>query len=71
MRASHSQGSEFDEGTVLLPSAASALATRELPYTAVTRARRRVTLIGSSAAIRACVARPAQRATGLRRRLEA
>lgn len=71
MTVHRSQGSEFDEVTVLLPSAASALATRELLYTAVTRARRRVTLIGSSAAIRACVARPAQRATGLRRRLEA
>lgn len=71
MTVHRSQGSEFDEVTVLLPSAASALATRELLYTAVTRARRRVTLIGSSAAVRACVARPAQRATGLRRRLEA
>ncbi|MBA3280182.1 MAG: ATP-binding domain-containing protein, partial [Geodermatophilaceae bacterium] len=65
-----SQGSEFDEVTVLLPVASSPLATREMLYTAVTRARRQVTLIGSEAAVRSCVARQAQRATGLGRRLQ-
>lgn len=70
MTVHRGQGSEFDEVTVLLPSAGSALATRELLYTAVTRARRRVTLIGSEAAVRSCVARQAQRATGLARRLQ-
>ena len=34
-----SQGSEFDEIVVVLPPAESRLATRELLYTAVTRAR--------------------------------
>ncbi len=70
MTVHRSQGSEFDEVTVLLPSAGSALATRELLYTAVTRARRQVTLIGSEAAVRSCVGRQAQRATGLGRRLQ-
>ena len=41
-----SQGSEFDHVVVVLPPAGSRLATRELLYTAVTRARRRVTLVG-------------------------
>lgn len=69
MTVHRSQGSEFDEVTVLLPLAESPLATRELLYTAVTRARSRVTIIGSEAAIRSCITRPAQRATGLARRL--
>ena len=42
-----SQGSEFDHVVVVLPPAASRLASRELLYTAVTRARRHVTIIGS------------------------
>jgi len=70
MTVHRSQGSEFDEVTVLLPVANSPLATREMLYTAVTRARRQVTLIGSEAAIRSCVVRQAQRATGLGRRLQ-
>jgi exodeoxyribonuclease V alpha subunit len=64
-----SQGSEFDTLTLLLPQADSPLATRETFYTAVTRARREVLVIGSEAAVRACVQRRALRATGLGRRL--
>jgi len=70
MTVHRSQGSEFDSVTVLLPVANSPLATREMLYTAVTRARRQVTLIGSEAAVRSCVGRQAQRATGLGRRLQ-
>ncbi len=64
-----SQGSQADEVTVLLPDEGSRLLTRELFYTAVTRARRRVRVVGSEAAVRAAVATQAQRATGLSRRL--
>jgi exodeoxyribonuclease V alpha subunit len=64
-----SQGSEFDAVTLLLPLADSPLATRETLYTAVTRARREVVVVGSEAAVRACVGRRALRATGLGRRL--
>ncbi len=63
------QGSQFDHVTVVLPEAGSPLATRETLYTAVTRAQRRVTLIGSPEAVRACVTRRSARATGLRERL--
>ena len=41
--------------------------TRELLYTAVTRARRRLLLAGSDAAVRAAVTRPVARSSGLRR----
>ena len=37
-----SQGSQFDTAAVLLPDPTSPILTRELLYTAVTRARRRV-----------------------------
>ncbi|MGO1166855.1 MAG: exodeoxyribonuclease V subunit alpha [Janibacter sp.] len=64
-----SQGSQARSVTVLLPDADSRLLTRELLYTAITRAQERVTLVGSEAAIRAAVTRRTQRATGLRHRV--
>lgn len=64
-----SQGSQAREVTVLLPDAASRLLTRELLYTAVTRARGVVRLIGGEDALRAALARRAHRASGLQRRL--
>ena len=63
------QGSQFDTAAVLLPPAGSPILTRELLYTAVTRARTRLIVAGSEEAIRAAVARPAARASGLRERL--
>jgi exodeoxyribonuclease V alpha subunit len=66
-----SQGSQADRVTVLLPEAGSRLLTRELFYTAVTRAQRHVRVVGSEAAVRAAVETQAQRATGLRQRLRA
>ncbi|MDA3014844.1 MAG: hypothetical protein O3A89_04680, partial [Actinomycetota bacterium] len=47
----------------------SRLATRELLYTAVTRARRQVTLIGDGAVVEAAIARTSARTSGLRQRL--
>ena len=64
-----SQGSQADEITVLLPDEDSRLLTRELFYTAVTRAQRKVRVIGPESAVRAAIARQALRASGLRARL--
>jgi exodeoxyribonuclease V alpha subunit len=64
-----SQGSEFDHVMVILPPIGSRLATRELLYTAVTRARRRVSIVGDPAAVRAAVTTRVRRASGLTRRL--
>jgi exodeoxyribonuclease V alpha subunit len=64
-----SQGSQFDTAAVLLPDPASRILTRELLYTAVTRARERLILIGTEEMVRAAVARPVARASGLRERL--
>src|SRR6185295_13163183 len=60
-----SQGSEFDAVSVVLPETPSPLLSRELLYTAVTRARRRVDVVGSREVIRAAVSRAIQRASGL------
>ena len=64
-----SQGSEFPHAVVSLPQAASPILTRELLYTAVTRARDQLTIVGSEAALRAAIDRPVARASGLRDRL--
>ncbi len=64
-----SQGSQFDTAAVLLPPADSPILTRELLYTAVTRARSRLMLVGSEETVRAAVGRPVTRASGLRERL--
>ena len=64
-----SQGSQAQRITVLLPPEDSRLLTRELFYTAVTRAQQSVRVVGSEAEVRAAVARQATRATGLAQRL--
>jgi exodeoxyribonuclease V alpha subunit len=68
MTVHKSQGSEFDRVTLVLP-AASRLLTRELLYTAVTRARLGLVVVGSEEAIRLAVGRPIARASGLTERL--
>ncbi len=63
------QGSQAGVVTVVMPPDESALLTRELFYTAVTRAQLQVRIIGTEASIRAAVARRAGRASGLAERL--
>ncbi|WP_235585525.1 exodeoxyribonuclease V subunit alpha [Serinicoccus chungangensis] len=63
------QGSQAREVTVLLPELDSPLLTRELFYTAVTRAERQVRVVGSEEEVRAAVQRRVVRASGLRQRL--
>jgi exodeoxyribonuclease V alpha subunit len=69
MTVHKSQGSEARAVTVVLPDRASALLTRELFYTAVTRARERVTIVGTEDAVRAAIERRVQRASGLAHRI--
>ncbi len=64
-----SQGSQFNTAAILLPSPSSQILTRELLYTAVTRARERVILVGTEESVRVAVDRPVARASGLRWRL--
>lgn len=60
-----SQGSEFDRVAVVLSDIAAERVTRELLYTAVTRARSRVTLYASEDAIAQAIDRKIQRSSGL------
>ena len=69
MTVHKAQGSQAREITVLLPDEDSPLLTRELFYTAVTRAQDRVRVVGTEAAVRAAVGRRVVRASGLRQRL--
>ena len=60
------QGSEYDEVAVVPGPADSRVATRELLYTAVTRARRRMVVYGAAESVAAAVERPTERSSGLR-----
>jgi len=62
-----SQGSQYDAVTVLLPPATSAILSRELLYTAVTRASSRVRVVATEESVRSAVDRHVVRASGLRR----
>lgn len=62
-----SQGSQFEHVSVILPPVGSPLLTRELLYTAVTRARDSVVVYGDRAALVEAVKTPARRASGLAR----
>ena len=73
-----SQGSEFDAAALVLPATLSRVLSRELVYTAITRARRTVRIVGASAVLAAAIATPTRRDSGLatrmveaRRRLDA
>ena len=71
MTVHKSQGSQAHTVSVVLPGEDSRLLTRELFYTAVTRAQQRVCVVGTEDAIRAAIDRQVQRASGLRERLRA
>ncbi|KZM79745.1 exodeoxyribonuclease V subunit alpha [Cellulosimicrobium sp. I38E] len=66
MTVHRAQGSQFDRVTLVLPPATSPLLTRELLYTAVTRAQSFVRVVGSKDAVRTAVTSLVHRASGLR-----
>jgi exodeoxyribonuclease V alpha subunit len=65
MTVHKAQGSEFDQLLVLLPAQRSRVLTRELLYTALTRARQRVVLAADAAVLAAAVASRTERQSGL------
>ena len=65
MTVHQSQGSEYDHVALVLPRVDLPLLTRELVYTAMTRARRSVTVCGDDAVLEAAVARKSARHSGL------
>ncbi|MEO7041192.1 MAG: exodeoxyribonuclease V subunit alpha [Gemmatimonadaceae bacterium] len=70
MTVHKSQGSEFAHVVLVLPTDDAPVLTRELLYTAVTRARESVRIVGSASVIEATVRRSTTRASGLAARVE-
>jgi len=65
-----SQGSELDQVLIMLPTRTSPVLSRELLYTAVSRARQRVTICATLEIIREAVDTPVRRASGLADRMQ-
>jgi exodeoxyribonuclease V alpha subunit len=65
------QGSELESAALILPEADLPLLSRELVYTAVTRARRSMVVVGRRALLAEAAARPLGRSSGLAERLAA
>ncbi|MBX7196864.1 MAG: AAA family ATPase [Sandaracinaceae bacterium] len=59
------QGSEHDEVLFVLPPTDTALSSREIVYTAITRARRTAVVVGRAELLSAALARTGERETGL------
>jgi exodeoxyribonuclease V alpha subunit len=66
MTVHKSQGSEFEEVLLILPAEDSPILSRELIYTALTRARKRFTLLGRRDVLAAAIHRRIERTSGLR-----
>jgi exodeoxyribonuclease V alpha subunit len=69
MTVHKSQGSEFDQVHLILPDTDVPVLTRELIYTAVTRARSRITIWGQERILAAGISRQIVRRSGLRESL--
>lgn len=69
MTIHRSQGSQYAGVSVVLPDHESPLLTKELLYTAITRAQQQVRIVGTAEVVAAAVGRQVQRASGLRLRL--
>lgn len=65
MTVHKSQGSEFDNVLFILPERATPVLTRELIYTAITRSRHHISLLGSESVLRAAITQSTRRLSGL------
>ncbi len=63
------QGSEFDRVLLMLPAEPNRVVTRELLYTAVTRSRSAVTIVGGAEVVAKAIISPTRRYSGLMARL--
>lgn len=64
-----SQGSQFTHAVVVLPEQETAILSRELIYTAISRAQQKLTICGSAEVLKIACERQVKRATGLAARL--
>jgi exodeoxyribonuclease V alpha subunit len=71
MTVHKAQGSEFDHVRLVLPEADTRILTRELLYTGITRARERVSIVGTPEMVRVATERSVARSSGLVEQLNA
>jgi len=64
-----SQGSEFDRVLLILPDVSSKVLSRELIYTAITRARSGIDMLANKTVLGETICKKLQRSSGLRARL--
>jgi exodeoxyribonuclease V alpha subunit len=64
-----SQGSEFDQVALVLPGEDSRVLTRELIYTAITRAKNQLTIWGNPEVLLQAIKKSVKRTSGLREKL--
>lgn len=69
MTVHKSQGSEYDEVMFILPEREVAVLSKELVYTAVTRARKKISIVSSADNLAKSLTRSAARSSGLSERL--
>jgi exodeoxyribonuclease V alpha subunit len=65
------QGSEFDHICLVLPNKTSPVVNKSLLYTAISRAKKSVSIIASEASLFEAIARPVKRYSGIRSRIAA
>ena len=66
MTVHKSQGSEFDEVLMILPDKESELLSKEIIYTGITRAKKKVKIWGKEELFKAAAYRMIERASGLK-----
>lgn len=69
MTVHRAQGSEYDDVMVVLPALDNTKITRSWLYTAISRARRRLVIVGRLSALQSCLERSQQRESALAERL--
>ena len=69
MTVHKSQGSEFDQVLFLMPDRTAPVLTRELVYTAITRAKEKVEVWGKEEVFKGAISRKIERISGLREAL--
>jgi exodeoxyribonuclease V alpha subunit len=70
MTVHKSQGSEFQQIALVLPAVSTRVVTRELLYTAVTRARSEVLLVSPESVLKEGISKQTSRRSGLLARLQ-
>ncbi len=69
MTVHKAQGSEFENVSLILPEQDTPVLTRELIYTAVTRAKKTLLIYGSADILKMAVGRPTSRRSGLAKKI--